>query len=421
MGCHMFIYVVKIGDSLFSIAAKFRISMDSLRIINGLRTERLVPGQDLLIPSNVYIVQPGDTLTSIARLAFIPAETIRLYNGLQSDQLTVGMELYLPPREKYTEEGLSYLTPAAPEANRKNVQTFAPIITDFAIFEYHVLEDGRLSALDDEQLISLIRESGSYPIAVVTNLTEAGFSPALTRRILTDPNVRRRVIDNIYNLVRRKNYAGVNIDFERIAASERDLYSGFLAALRDRLRPEGFSLSAAVPAKTSDNIPWLRGFDYGGIGAAVDFVFIMAYDFHEASSPPGPVAPITEIRRTLDYALTKMSRDKIVLGVPRYGYNWTMSDGDVVSASAFSVANAVATAMRYQVPIQYSTEFEQPHYTYWDEQGRRHIVWFEDMRARAAKFQLVTEYRLRGVGSWQLGLHFPQSGYLVREFFRKRR
>lgn len=417
----MFIYVVKLGDSLFSIAAKYRISMDSLRITNGLSRDRLVPGQDLLVPSNVYIVQPGDSLFSIAQIAFIPEETIRLYNGLQSDELTVGMEIYFPPRDKHPEQGLSYLTPSTPEKNRQNVQTFAPITSNFGVFEHHILEDGSLSTLDDQQVVSLIRENDAIPIAVITNLTESGFSPQLTKRILNDPTLRQRAINNIYNLVKSKNYAGVNVDFEQVLESDRDLYSGFLAALRDRLKPEGFTISAAVPAKSSDDIPWLKGFDYGGIGAAVDFVFIMAYDWHEAGSDPGPVAPITEVRKTLDYALTKMGRDKIVLGVPRYGYNWTMTNGSVASASAFSVSNAYATAMRYQVPIQYSTEYQQPHYTYWDEGGRRHIVWFEDIRARAVKFQLAVDYKLRGVGAWQLGLHFPQSAFLVREFFRKRR
>lgn len=406
---------------MFSIAAKYRISMDSLRITNGLSRDRLVPGQDLLVPSNVYIVQPGDSLFSIAQIAFIPEETIRLYNGLQSDELTVGMEIYFPPRDKHPEQGLSYLTPSTPQKNRQNVQTFAPITSNFGVFEHHILEDGSLSTLDDQQVVSLIRENDAIPIAVITNLTESGFSPQLTKRILNDPTLRQRAINNIYNLVKSKNYAGVNVDFEQVLESDRDLYSGFLAALRDRLKPEGFTISAAVPAKSSDDIPWLKGFDYGGIGAAVDFVFIMAYDWHEAGSDPGPVAPITEVRKTLDYALTKMGRDKIVLGVPRYGYNWTMANGSVASASAFSVSNAYATAMRYQVPIQYSTEYQQPHYTYWDEGGRRHIVWFEDIRARAVKFQLAVDYKLRGVGAWQLGLHFPQSAFLVREFFRKKR
>jgi spore germination protein len=66
----MFIYVVKTDDSLFSIAGKYQISMDSIRIINQLNTGKLVPGQDLLIPTNMYVVQPGDSLYSISQMSF---------------------------------------------------------------------------------------------------------------------------------------------------------------------------------------------------------------------------------------------------------------------------------------------------------------------------------------------------------------
>lgn len=412
----MFIYVVKTGESIFSIATKYQVTMDSIRIINGLKTDRLVPGQDLLIPTNIYIVQPGDSLYSISQMGIIPIETIRLYNGLQSDILTVGMRLYLPPRPRYEAEGFSYITPSTPERNQMIVQTFAPINTFFGIFEYHVLADGSLSTLDDQQLIRLSRENKVAPLAVITNLTATGFDPELTRRVLNTPEIRLRLINNIYNLVKTKNYAGVNIDFERIREGERDMYSGFLRSLSERLRPEGYFTSVAVPAKTSDDIPWLKGYDYGGIGAAVDFVFIMAYDWHETSSPPGPVAPIKEVRQTIEYALNHMRGDKIILGVPRYGYDWTMSNGTVESARAISVSRATETAMKYQVPIQYSTEYQQPFFQYRDEAGKRHIVWFEDARARAQKLQLFVNNRLRGIGAWQLGLHFPQSARLVEEF-----
>ncbi|MBS4201603.1 glycoside hydrolase family 18 protein [Bacillus sp. FJAT-49732] len=413
----MFIYVVKTGDSLFSIATKYQVTMDSIRIINVLTTDRLVPGQDLLIPTNMYTVQPGDSLYTISQMSLIPVETIRLINGLHSNVIMIGMRLYLPPRPKYESENFSYITPSTPETNKMIVQSFAPINTFFGIFEYHILEDGSLSTLDDQQLIQLSRENHVAPLVVITNLTSTGFSPTLTEKVLSSPVIRDRLINNIYNLVKNKNYAGVNIDFERIPEGQRDLYSDFLHSLRDRLKPEGYYTTVAIPAKTSDEISWLKGYDYGGIGAAVDFAFIMAYDWHEASSPPGPVAPIKEVKQSIEYALNHMGVNKIVLGVPRYGYDWTMSDGNVVSARAVSVAGAINTAMKYQVPIQYSTEYQQPYYTYYDETGKRHIVWYEDARARAQKLQLVVDYRLRGVGAWQLGLQFPQSAVLVREFF----
>ncbi len=111
-----------------------------------------------------------------------------------------------------------------------------------------------------------------------------------------------------------------------------------------------------------------------------------------------------------------MSREKIILGGPRYGYDWTMNNG-----TAVSVTNAIGLALRYQVPIQYSSNYAQPSFTYWDENGNRHIVWFENAQARVAKLQLVVDYQLRGVGAWQLGLDFPQSYFLVNEFFDTRK
>lgn len=416
----MFIYVVTSGDSVYSVATKYRVNMDSIRIINGLSRDQLVPGQDLLIPSDVYIVQRGDSLYSIAQMALVPLEAIRLFNGLHSDLLTVGMNLYFPPRKKYEQESLSYITPSTPEKNQFIVQRFASINSYYGVFEYHILEDGSLSTLHDQPLIPLIRQNQVAPIVVITNLTEAGFNPDLTSRILNNPELRQRVIDNIYNLIKSKNYAGVNIDFERLSEKDRDIFSGFLRSLRDRLKPEGYSTSVAVPPKTSDDIPWVKGYDYGGIGAAVDFVFIMAYDWHEASSQPGPVAPIREVRKTIEYAQHFMSGKKIILGVPRYGYDWTMSNGTAVSARAVSVSSAIETAMKYQVPIQYSIQDQQPFFQYRDESNKRHIVWYEDAKARAQKLQLVVDYRLKGVGAWQLGLHFPQSAYLVLEFLKKR-
>lgn len=414
----MFIYVIKKNDSLFSIATKYYVTMESIRIYNGLTTSKLVTGQDLLIPTNIYIVQPGDSLYSISQMSSISVKTLCLINGLYSNMLMIGMKLYLPPKPKYESVGLSFIIPSTLEENETRVRRFAPINTFLGIFEYHISEDGNLSTLvDDQQLVGLIRENNVAPLAVITNLTPAGFSSQLIKEVLSSPGIRNHLINNIYNLLKSKNYAGVNIDFELIQENERDLYSNFLRKLKERLKPEGYYISAAVPAKTNDITSWLKGYDYEGIGSAVDFVFIMAYDWHEQSSAPGPVAPIKEVRKTIEYALHHMSRNKIILGVPRYGYDWTMFNGTAISAKAISIGDAIETAIEYQVPIQYSIEYKQSSFNYRDKTGKIHIVWFEDARAREKKFQLVISYGLGGLGAWQVGLHFIQSYTLVNEYF----
>lgn len=413
----MFIYTVKPGDSLFSVASKYGISMKTLQNVNGLKETTLVPGQDLVVPTNIYIVQPGDSLYLISQMSFVPVQALREANGLTSDVIYPGMKLYLPARAKYPVENFSYLLLTTPEEDEEVIVDSAPYNTYYGIFEYHILEGGGLSALDDETVIRASRNNKVAPLATITNLTPTGFSSALVRRVLNSPEQRRQLINNIYSLITTKNYAGVNVDFELVREGERDLYTGFLHSLRERLKPEGYYISVALPAKSSDEIPWLRGYDYGGIGSVVDFAFLMTYDYHEASSEPGPVAPIGEVRRTVEYALQHMNRKKIVLGVARYGYDWTMDNGTPISAQAISVSDAIHLAIRYRVPIQYSVEHQQPHFTYWDEAGRRHIVWYEDSRGRAQKYKLIYDYRLRGVGAWQLGFEFPQSKVLIPYFF----
>src|SRR5689334_15878770 len=99
-GEFVFNYTVKSGESLFSIAAKYQVPLDTVRNANGLTDSTLVPGQALLIPTDVYIVQPGDSLFMISQMSTLPVQALRAANGLTSDRLSVGMRLYLPPRTK---------------------------------------------------------------------------------------------------------------------------------------------------------------------------------------------------------------------------------------------------------------------------------------------------------------------------------
>ena len=168
--------------------------------------------------------------------------------------------------------------------------------------------------------------------------------------------------------------------------------------MRDRLKPIGRTLTIAVPAKTSEEIPWLMGYDYGGIGSVVDYMFIMAYDFHHAGSEPGPTAPLPAVQRTVEFAIRYVPRRKIILGMPLYGYDWIIPYSPDRVAPAISNQSAVETAMRFQAPIQYSTEFESPFFRYTDQTGLTREVWFEDVRSMGAKMLLIREYGLQGLG-----------------------
>lgn len=415
----MFIHTVQSGDTLFSISNRYDSSVDQLRSVNGLEETNIVPGQSLLIPLYVYTVQPGDTLTSIARRAYVSLEQLRTANpSLNLNVLQPGMKIRIPDISNYLAGTLGYYVVRTPELDRTLINNFAPYSSYISLFEYHFATNGDIvNDLNDLVAIETTWRNRVRPLVTITNLTSEGFSPNLAHQVLNNPTARTNLVNNIFYLVSRKGYGGVNIDFERVRAEDRDLFTGFLRQLRDRLRPAGYVLTIAVPAKTSEDIPWLRGYDYGGIGSVVDYMFIMAYDWHHSGSEPGPVAPITEIRNTIQFAIESVPRRKIILGGPLYGYDWLIPYRPGTVAPAISNQRAIETAMRYQSPIQYSEEYESPFFRYRDQQGQTHEVWFEDVRSVSAKLILVREFGLQGVGAWQLTLGFTQGPWLLRKFF----
>lgn len=105
-------YIVKKGDTLWAIANQYGTSVNDLKKYNNLGTDSLSIGQIIEIPSatsivtpseediiskeNLYIVQVGDTLWSISRKFGVSVDDIRTANNLTSDILTIGMNLIIP-------------------------------------------------------------------------------------------------------------------------------------------------------------------------------------------------------------------------------------------------------------------------------------------------------------------------------------
>lgn len=94
-------YIVKPGDSLYSIAKKFNVSVDELKKFNNKTSNLLSIGEVLEIPNTnttnqVYIVKPGDTLYSIARMYNTSVDELKRINNMISNTLTIGMRLLIP-------------------------------------------------------------------------------------------------------------------------------------------------------------------------------------------------------------------------------------------------------------------------------------------------------------------------------------
>lgn len=133
------------------------------------------------------------------------------------------------------------------------------------------------------------------------------------------------------------------------------------------------------------------------------------------------VAPLNKIREVVEYALTKIPASKINLGIPNYGYDWTLPFVQGAS-KAVTIGNiqAVQIAIANDASIQFDETAQSPYFQYFSE-GLTHEVWFEDVRSLSAKFRLVEEYRLRGVGYWQIMQLFRANWLLLADTFSIRK
>ncbi|WP_018962267.1 glycosyl hydrolase family 18 protein [Sporolactobacillus vineae] len=418
----MFVYVVKSGDSLFGISQKFDVPMDTLRSVNGLTATNVVIGQALLVPGSVYTVQAGDSFWTISRAAHVPLEALMQANpGIRPESLKPGMRLNLPSIARRVGTHFSYSQLRTPAADRAVIADNAPYLTYIALFETHFNWNGDLSPLNDSAGVLAAWQGRVVPVLTVTNLTESGFNPALVQRILNTPDVQTRLINNMINTATTRGYGGINIDFEGVPASERDAFVAFLQALKARTAAANLNLSIAVPAKTNDTVPWVRGYDYEAIGAIVDQFFIMAYDWHHAGSEPGATVPIADVRATVSYAASLMDRNKIIMGTPFYGYDWVIPYSSATPGRAITNQAAINLAMAEQVPIYFSEADQAAYFYYTDDSGRNHVVWFEDTRSLFAKTRIVYNERLGGIGTWQINFAMPQYPWVFTHYLQIRK
>ncbi len=404
----MDIHVVKAGDTLFSISAQYNIPLSRLASENGLDPGApLAVGQALVLltPSVIHTVAPGDTVTTIARRYDITVRQLYRNNPVLQGlpRIYPGQTLVIAFTDTPTLP-LQTLSYAYPYISPVQLRSILPFLTYMAPFTYGFTENGALVELDDGFLLQTIRDYGTLPLMHISTLTEEGvFSNALSRAALTDPAVQERLIEEILQTVEQKGYVGADVDFEFILPEDALAYGEFLSRLRAQLQPTDRVLFSALAPKTSADQRGLlyQGHNYSAVGNAVDFVLLMTYEWGYTYGPPLPVAPLPSVRQVLQYALTEIPPEKIFLGAPNYGYDWTLPFTRGTSrAQSISPEYAVSLAVRYGAEIRYDETVQSPFFYYTDEAGRPHEVWYEDPRSIRARLQLPREEGLIGVGFW---------------------
>ena len=421
----MEIYIVKSGDTAESIARQYNIPTYVLTSLNNLdQIPNLVVGQALLIlrPLRYHTVQANETLFSIAQS--YGTDTSALYRNnpnlggrpLVYPGQTLIIEFERDPQKTIDVNGYAY-----PYIDKNLLRTTLPYINYMTPFTYGITNEGGLVQLDDEELIDLALDYGVLPLMHLSTLTESGgFSNELASLVLNNQDIQDNLITEIIANMEQKGYRGLDIDFEFVYPEDSLLYGEFIGKVRAALNPLGYEVIAALAPKTSDNQPGLlyEGHNYRAIGDNADAVLLMTYEWGYTYGPPLAVAPIRNVRQVVDYALTIIPPEKIFLGIPNYGYDWTLPYVKGESrADSISNVEAIQIAALNGAEIQYDQVSQSPWFRYTDDMGRVHEVWFEDVRSIQQKFNLIVEKNLRGAGYWNLMRPFQQNWSLLNFMF----
>ena len=290
----MSIHVVKAGETVSSIAADagvdpVRLASDNSVPSNG----ALAVGQTLVIrvPQKVHTVAPGESLYSIASAYGVSVRQLFQNNWSLGGNpvLAEGQTLVI----SYSGERLGLTATngyAYPFIGRELLNSEVSYLTYLTPFTYGITAQGNLLPLSDDALLAAARSHDTQPVMHLSTFTEENrFDTDRATMILTNYDMQTSLITNVEQTIHRKGYAGLDVDFEFLPANLAEAYAAFLARLQRLLSSQGYFVWSALAPKTSASQPGLlyQGHSYPAVGAAVDAVLLMTYEWGYTSEPAG--------------------------------------------------------------------------------------------------------------------------------------
>lgn len=374
-------------------------------------------------------MEKGDTLSKIAASSGVPVWKIVYDNQLQDKNQIVPGQALLLLKVKEGQEEEDEKDEQISLAERKTVGGYAypfidaeileqsfPALKELLVFSYGFTFEGDLilPAQDDLWLVETAWRHGAKPLMVLTPFSGGAFNNQLVKVLVENAEVQERLLEQLLEEVEKRGFAGVNIDFEYVLPENKEQYAQLIQKMRESMNKKGYTVSVAVPPKVSDRQKGLlvEGVDYKLVGESADYVFLMTYEWGYTYGPPMAVAPLDKVRQVAEYALGQIPAEKLILGIPNYGYDWQLPyERGITKARTIGNIEAVNLAVSQGSDIQYAPTAQSPWFTY-KTGGMEHVVWFEDVRSIQAKWKLVQDLDLAGAWYWNLMRKF-RSNWLM--------
>ncbi len=250
----------------------------------------------------------------------------------------------------------------------------------------------------DARALNLIRtQKPSIPILpLLQNAVNSNWDGPGLARMLADPAARQARIAQIVAFLDTNRFQGVTIDFEDVPDGAQANLKAFLNELNDAFDPRGWGIVLSVPF---DDASW----DYAGYADIVDFELLMAYDEHWAGKDAGSIASQDWFERTLDKRMKVLDPDQVIVAIGSYGYDWSHGQ----NAEALTFQDAMDRASDAQADIAFDPDTQNPNFSYSEDDGSTHRVWFLDGVTAYNQIHAADDYKPYGYALWRLGSEDP--------------
>lgn len=303
-------------------------------------------------------------------------------------------------------------------------------LTHVSYFSLGIQADGRLLDLSTKE-----QEAGyrAYKAGVLNNLrTELPEGKKLELTItmmdqdaiplfINSPEARARFVQDIKTIASTSPITGINIDIEYNGLVDDAIQENFAMLMKETravLQEQRPSKSLSI-ASYSDAGTIKRLTDLGRVEPYVDHIIMMAYDYHRRISPQaGPNSPLygkkegkweSDILSDLSDITKSVPPEKILLGIPFYGYQWEIEDPN--NPNSFTIPRSGSTVTyEHIVPLKSGpgvTRFFDPlafsPYLRFEKRGKPIVLYYDDPESLSYKISLARSAGLGGIAIWALG------------------
>src|SRR5258708_6690451 len=250
-------------------------------------------------------------------------------------------------------------------------------------------------------LTNLITKARRQRLKVL--LTLKSFTDNTIEQLVNSDAAQKTFISNAIQLINTKNLDGINIDFEYTNIPTTKTIAGFtrlITNLHDEIKRQmpkaELTVDTHVTAAATQGLT-----DVQVIANYVDSMIVMGYDVHTPLGSVGPIAPMggtgLNIIGLMQSYLEKVPAEKLILGVPYYGYDWQSNNQTAILPYAQLAQITTTNSLNWDETAQ------SPWYSYADTNKIKHTVYFENTRSLGIKYDYVNKKNLQGVGIWALG------------------